>query len=137
MRRLLASLALGAAFLGAGALLSSRSASAAGFSAASPFFNDAVAGTVVQVKGTAGQLYGMHLVNTTGSVAYLQVFWLPSTSVTLGTTTPAFDVRLAANADLMVPMAVGVGQGSGISLAGTTTATGSTGAAISVTAFFQ
>jgi hypothetical protein len=104
-----------------------------------PFFNDAVAATVVQIKGAQGQLYGFKLLNTTAAVAYLQVFSLPSASVTLGVTVADFDIRLAANENVLIPWPMGLGfsgGGSGISLAGTTTAGGAVGAAISVTAFF-
>lgn len=108
-----------------------------------PYFNDAVAGTVQQVAGQASFIVGMKLVNTTGAVAYLQVFALPSANVTLGTTAPLFCIRLAANEsvniyDGAIPVQVGqFGQtGQGLSIAGTTTANGNTGAAISVTMFY-
>ena len=103
--------------------------------AAAPFANDAVAGTVVQVKGAYGSISGMKLVNTTAATAYLQVFFKPSASVTLGTTTADWFIRLGANEStpwLAFPFLVGIPGGSGISIAGTTTPTGSTGAAISV-----
>lgn len=114
------------------------------FVAAQPFFNDAVAGTVVQVKAGAGQLVYLKLVNTTAAAAYLQIFDLLAASVTLGTTTAKWTVRLAANESVSVPMLLPLGLGqvnslatAGISMAGTTTATGSTGAAISVSALFE
>lgn len=111
-----------------------------------PFFNDAVT-TAVQVKATQGQLYSLSLTNTTAATAYLQVFCKPSASVTLGTTVPDFAIRLKTNAgagderDVVYPLgacsltAAGAG-GTGITIAGTTTATGSTGAAISVMASY-
>ncbi len=102
---------------------------------AQPFFNDAVAGTVVDVKTTAGWLLGLSLVNTTGDDAYLQVFNKPAADVVIGTTAAAFCLRVPAGAGaaMSVPLELG---GTGISIAGTTTATGSTGAAISTTAFY-
>jgi hypothetical protein len=108
-----------------------------------PYFNDAVAGTVQQVKAGAGQLFFLKLVNTTAAIAYLQIFDFLAANVTLGTTTPKWTLRLAANESVSVPMLVPLGLGqlndgtSGISAAGTTTATGNTGAAISVSAIFQ
>lgn len=113
-----------------------------------PFFNDAVAGTAVQVKATVGQIYSLSLTNTTAATAYLQVFCKPLASVTLGTTAPDFAIRLKTNAgagderDVVFPVgtcglsATGTPGGTGITLAGTTTATGSTGAAISVMATY-
>lgn len=114
------------------------------FVSAQPFFNDAVAGTVVQVKAGAGQLIYLKLVNTTAAVAYLQVFDLAAASVVLGTTTPKWTVRLAANESVSVPMLLPLGMGqlqplatAGMSMAGTTTPTGSTGAPVSVSAMFE
>lgn len=112
-----------------------------------PFFNDAVAGTAVQVKATVGQLYSLSLTNTTAATAYLQVFCKPLASVTLGTTVPDFTIRLKTNAgagderDVVFPVgACGLNaagtSGTGITIAGTTTATGLTGAAISVMATY-
>lgn len=101
------------------------------------FFNDAVAGTVVQVKSAAGALYALSLVNTTAATAYLQIFFLPSAGVTLGTTVAPLVIRLAASAAVQLSFPVGVGaSGTGLSLAGTTTATGLTGAAVSVAAVY-
>lgn len=105
---------------------------------AAPFFNDAVAGTVVQVKATAAQLYSLRLVNTTAAVAYLQVWWKPSASVNIGTTAPEWVVRLAANETAVIPIpAMGIAKSpdTGLSIAGCTTSSGAcTGAAISVSA---
>lgn len=112
------------------------------YGGAQPFFNDAVAGTVVQVKASTGQLYSLSLTNTTAATAYLQVFCKPSASVTLGTTVADFTFRLKTNAgagdqrDMTFPVGIGCSAGTGLSLAGTTTATGSTGAAISVSASY-
>jgi hypothetical protein len=114
------------------------SASAAVEGGALPFFNDGVTGTVKDVKASAaGQLYHLKLVNTTAAVAYLQIFNVKAASVTLGTTVPTWTLRLAASESVNVVMATPVQLGgSGISIAGTTTATGSTGAAISVSALY-
>lgn len=101
---------------------------------AQPFFNDAVAGAVVQVKATAGQIFNAHLLNTTAAAAFLQVFFKPAASVTLGTTAPDYVVHLGANESQTINFpseGLGLAAGTGISIAGTTTATGSTGAAIS------
>jgi hypothetical protein len=100
--------------------------------ASTPFFDNAVTGAVA-VKATRGMIHGLRLVNTTAAVAYLQVFDKPAADVVLGTTAPKFAVRLGANEAILWPieMAIDVG-GTGISVAGTTTPTGNTTAAISV-----
>jgi hypothetical protein len=114
---------------------------------ASPFFNDAIAGTVVDLPSTSGRIYFLKLINTTAAVAYLQIFRSKAAGVTLGTTKPDWTIRLGANEVNSIPMSENpaemggpalpsavAGQASGLSMAGTTTATGSTGAAISVSA---
>lgn len=108
-----------------------------------PFFNDGVAGTVEDIKPpgntpTAGLLYFLQLLNKTNADAYLQLFNLPASGVTLGTTAPSIVYHLAANADLVIPMPMPLALGgTGISAAGTTGASNATGAAISVTAHYQ
>lgn len=109
------------------------------FEGSQPFFNDAVAGTVVNIKSNGlALLCGLKLVNTTAAAAYLQFFDAPAASVVLGTTVPKWVIRLGASettnpSDLTPPVQF---LGTGLSCAGTTTPTGSTGAAISVAAWF-
>lgn len=107
------------------------------FNGASPFFNDNVT-TVVQVKGTKAWLHELDLVNTTAAVAYVQIFFKPSASVTLGTTAPDLIVRLPANASktLAWPFGVTLSAGTGLSFAATTTTNGAVTAAVSVVAAF-
>jgi len=109
------------------------------------FFNDAVT-TAVQVKGTAGQVYMIDVVNTTAAAAYLQIFFKPLTAVTLGTTAPDCVIRLLASVGKTIVFTVPIGfppaasaatQGSGLTIAGTTTPTGSTTAALSVAAVYM
>ena len=106
--------------------------------ATTSYQNSSVAGTVQQVKATQAQLQCLSLLNTTAAVAYLQIFYLPSASVTLGTTVPNYFVGMAASqgTSFCFPAPVG-GSGSGLSLAGTTTAGGLTGAAIAVSVAYQ
>lgn len=110
---------------------------------AQPFFNDAVAAAAVQVKAGPGQLFALKLVNTTAAVAYLQIFDQLAANVTVGTTAPKWVIRLAASESTPIPLIVPLGIGQlqasnpGISMAGTTTAGGSTPAAISVSALFE
>jgi hypothetical protein len=102
-----------------------------------PFFNDAVAATKVQVKGYAGLLYALKLVNSTGSTAYLQVFHKAAADVTVGTTVADYAIRLAANESWTLLSSKPIGFDNGLTLAGTTTAGGNTGAAISVFAVYE
>jgi len=120
----------------------------------SPFFNDAVADTVVAVKQVGpAQILGMKLVNTTDADAYLQIFNIPAGGVTLGTTPATFTVHLISSESVWMgfstPLAISAagnpltvsasginGTGGGMSIAGTTTATGDTGAAISVSMIY-
>lgn len=89
------------------------------------------AGTVIAVSTTSNELKLLVLLNTTAAVAYFQIFNVPAASVTLGTTVPTLSIGLPANAGMSLPIANGVKLGgSGMSVAGTTTRTGSTGAAI-------
>lgn len=121
------------------------------------FFNDAVAnGAVTNIKTTAGLLYSLSLTNTVNATSYLQIFFQPAAQVTLGTTAPDYVIRLPPSAlavgsarDIQFPVPIGgfilaggslgankSGLGTGLSIAGTTTPTGKTGAAISVAAIF-
>ena len=95
------------------------------------FFNAAVAGTKVAVSSARIGVGTIHLLNTTAAVAYLQVFDLPSGSVTVGTTAAKFVLGVPASAAISVPLDVTLA--GGCTLAGTTTAAGSTGAALAVT----
>lgn len=107
------------------------------FQGAAAFFNDAVAGTVVEVKAAPALLHGLKLLNAAGVQAYLQVFDSPAASVVLGTTAPKFAVRLGVGESLVMPLDVPIQFLAGLSLAGTTTPTGNTGASISVTGWLE
>lgn len=100
-----------------------------------PFFNDAVAGTKVVVKAGVGDLYFLKLVNTTAAAAYLQLFDQVTANVTVGTTGPDWAIRLTANESVVIPVTAWQFV-NGLIIAGTTTPTGATGAAISVSALY-
>lgn len=108
-----------------------------GFVGTLPYFNDAVAGTKQTVKDAPAKLFGLKLVNTTAAAAYLQVFDKLAANVTVGTTTPTFCVRLAANESISIQFPDPVDFQLGLTVAGCTTATGLTGAAVSVLALYQ
>jgi hypothetical protein len=102
-----------------------------------PYSDDNVAATVKQIKLGPGLIFGLKIVNTTAAAAYLQMFDKAASAVTLGTTVPYVWFRLSANESIMIglnePITFG---GSGMSIAGTTTPTGSSAAILSVTALY-
>jgi hypothetical protein len=130
-----------------------------------PWFSDDVAGTVLEIKHGPATLDSLKLVNTTDATAYLQVFNLVQSAVVLGTTAPVMTIRLGANESIFIPihanltslsgsgsnvvnfgfssftttqpLTTGTASPTGLSVAGTTTATGSTGAGISVLALYS
>ena len=101
------------------------SASTAG--GASPYFNSALLATAVQIKGTAATLYNLTVFNTTASIAYVQIFNALATNVTVGTTVPtlSFEIPASGTYDLQ-GTGVGLAFSNGLTVAATTTATGST-----------
>jgi hypothetical protein len=110
------------------------------FQGSLPFYNDNVAATPVNIKSNGmALLCGLKIVNTTAAVAYLQVFDLPAASVVLGTTPPKWVIPLGASettnpSDMSPPVQF---TGTGLSIAGTTTPTGNTGAQLKVAAWFM
>jgi hypothetical protein len=108
-------------------------------SAWTPFFNGAVSNTAVQIKASAALVpYLRLLAGATG--AFLQFWNLPSASVTVGTTAATWVVQLSANQDLTIVNGMldyaqfGVLDlgGTGLTVAWTTTAGGSTAPANAV-----
>lgn len=104
-------------------------------------FSASVNATKQQVKGSAGQVYGWSILNTTSAIAYCQVFNLASASVTVGTTTPDYVIPIPANgttgAGNNMLGEIGIAHGTGITVCCTTTRTGSTNAACDVLFFFN
>lgn len=82
--------------------------------------------TVVSVKASAGSLYGWHLFNASTAVCYLQIFNVASGSVTLGTTVPTMAVGMNTLVASDVALPAPIAFGTAISVAATTTPTGST-----------
>lgn len=96
-------------------------------------FSAQVGGTKASVHDNGSALYGISLLNETAAVAYLQVFKRVASAVTVGTTTPDLALGLPANGGLTLSFPHGfIVGGDGLTVAGTTTRTGSTGANISV-----
>lgn len=92
--------------------------------------------TKVAVKSSAGNFGGYMVYNPNASAVYIQVFDVASGSVTLGTTAPTYVISLPASAAANVEFALGITHSTAITLAATTTATGSTAPGTALTGFF-
>lgn len=90
--------------------------------------------TKAEVSATSGTiLMAMALLNTTSAVAYLQMFFKPASEVTVGTTAPDHVIPLPASGGISWPLLGGwYLPGAGLTIAGTTSRSGSTNAAIDV-----
>lgn len=101
-------------------------------SGASSYANAALSATKQQVKASAGNIYAWTAYNPNVTVVYVQVFYLPSASVTVGTTAPSYILPLPPSGGLDTPLLIPLAAASGITVACTTTPTGSTapGAAV-------
>jgi hypothetical protein len=98
-------------------------------------FSSEVAGTVLLVSNQPMYISTVEYLNTTAAIAYLQIFWKAVADVTIGTTTPDVVIGLPASGGAVIPFADGgwKTRGTSFSIAATTTRTGLTGAAVSVT----
>lgn len=76
------------------------------------------------------------LYNPNSSVIYIQVFNVVSGSVILGTTTPTYVIPIPAAGAANVEFANGIAHATAISVAATTTATGSAAPTTALTGFF-
>ena len=83
--------------------------------------------TAQSVKAGSGNLKGWYISNTNTAVAYVQIYNIASGSVTVGTSTPTLSLGIPPNDGAAnVLSEPGIGFGTQISVACTTTATGST-----------
>lgn len=85
-----------------------------------------VSTTVRSIKTSQAKLYGWVVHNPNGAVSWLQVFDRPSTQVMLGTTPPALTVKVGADGSVVQEQVNPVNMSAGLSIAATTTETGST-----------
>lgn len=107
-------------------------------------YQASLSSTKAQIKATAGTFGGfINLYNPNTTVTYIQVFNKASASVTVGTTAPDFVITLAGVAtasatgsDRNLEITCGLAMSTGITIAATTTATGSTAPANAITATF-
>jgi hypothetical protein len=94
-----------------------------------PLRSSALSTTVVSVKSSAGQLGELLCYNPNSSAVYVQIFNVASGSVTLGSTSPVLSIPIAPQSTGGLPLAnPGINFSTAISIAATTTATGSTAA---------
>lgn len=92
-------------------------------------------GTVGTIKGAAGTVYGMSIINGAGAAAYVQFFDTAS-APTLGTTAPLYQVQVPSGGSVFVPPgAMGAAHANAIKVASTTTDAGATGSANGVSAY--
>ena len=107
-------------------------------------YKSALTNSVSQIKGSAGTFGGyINLFNPNTATTYIQVFNLPSASVTLGTTAPDFVITLpglasasGTGSDRNLELVNGLAMSAGITVAATTTQTGSTAPSNAVVATF-
>lgn len=74
--------------------------------------------------------------NDASNPSWVQIFFKPSAEVMLGTTAPDFTVKLGSGESLAWDFLNPVRQGTGFTVAGTTTETGSTAPSSAVTGVF-
>lgn len=107
-------------------------------------YQSALSSTKAQLKGTAGAFGGyINLYNPNTAVTFIQVFNKASASVTVGTTAPDFVITLPGLAtasgtgtDRNLEITCGVLMSTGITVAATTTATGSSAPANAIVGTF-
>lgn len=104
------------------------------------FYTAALSSTATLVSAKPRQLTGYNIANPNAATVYVQVFDAAATNaVTVGTTSPTFVLAVPGNGVLDGPQLGAVSFASGIVVAATTTATGSTApsTALSCTLFTQ
>lgn len=101
-----------------------------------PFPANTLSNTKQEVKATAGTLGGYILFNPNAATVYIQVWNLAAASVTVGTTAPTYVIALAAGATANVEFTNGIKHDTGITVAATTTPTGSSAPTSSLVATF-
>jgi hypothetical protein len=83
--------------------------------------------TNIGTANTAGAVNGWYIYNPNNSVAYVQFFNLQASSVTLGTTAPYYSIGVPALSAANLLTSTGILHSTAISIAATTTRSGSTG----------
>ena len=75
--------------------------------------------TGVNVKGSAGMVYGIHVFNSAGATRYLKLY-NKATTPTVGTDTPVLTIPIAAGAARDIPCPTGIVFTLGIGVGATT-----------------
>lgn len=107
-------------------------------------YQSALSSTKQQIKGSAGTFGGfINLFNPNTATTYIQVFNKASASVTVGSTTPDFVITLpgiasasGTGSDRNLEITCGLAMNTGITIAATTTASGSSAPANAIVATF-
>ena len=89
--------------------------------------------TVRQVLGSQVSFVGYILHNNDAARRWVQVFFRPASEVVLGTTVPNYTISVGASGSVAWDFYRPIRQGTGLSLACTTTEIGSTGATAAMT----
>lgn len=92
--------------------------------------------TVASIKSSAGNLGGWYMFNPNTATAFIQFFNATTGNVTLGTTAATFVIAIPAGAGSNVEYANGISFNTAISVAATTTYSGSTALSSAVVAMF-
>lgn len=87
---------------------------------------DAQTATVTAVKASAGRVHGYHIYNSNTADAFLHFYDIASGSVTVGTSTRLRTLWIPAGGAIDSLFVVPLTFGTAISIAATTTITGST-----------
>jgi hypothetical protein len=90
------------------------------------FASGSVGATATNIKTSAGQIYGWYIGNSNSTAVYCQIFNKTAANVTLGTTAPDMSFYIPATAAANLMNDIGIAMGTAISIAFTTTRTGST-----------
>lgn len=91
-----------------------------------------IGATVTAIKASAGQVYGWYFYNNNTTQSYVQFFNAATGSVTLGTTAPLYSLAIPANGGSNAFPPQGIAHSAAITIAITTTRSGSTGPAATV-----
>ena len=96
----------------------------------------ALSNTKVSVKASAGTLGGYMFYNSNAAATYIQVFDVASGSVTVGVTTPTYVIPLPPASAANIEFTLGINHATAMTVAATTTATGSSAPSTALTGFF-
>lgn len=96
-------------------------------------YSASVNATKAEVSATPVTIQSLTLLNNVAAIGYLQMYFQPASGVTVGTTVADMVIPLPASGGVSITLPEGwfLG-GSGLTIAGTTTRTGSTNNAIDV-----